>query len=101
MEMIYANNTHFHKKSDALGLILKVKVFGTRKWPITAFFVRVGTYANVRQVESLIRDFSLAGDMNIPSFRHRGNRDHRACVHQLAIITFVNGLYKRCYAFLL
>ena len=61
MEMIYANNTHFHKKSDALGLILKVRVFGTQKWPITAFFVRVGTYANVRQVESLMRDFSLAG----------------------------------------
>ena len=59
--MIYANNTHFHKKSCALGLILKVRVFGTRKWPITAFFVRVGAHANVRQVESLIRHFSNAG----------------------------------------
>ena len=27
------NKTHFHKKGYALGLILKVKVFGTRKWP--------------------------------------------------------------------
>ena len=61
MEMIYANNTHFHKKSDALGLILKVKAFGTRKWPITVCFARVGTHANVRQVESLIRVFSHAG----------------------------------------
>ena len=61
MEMIYANNTHFHKKSCAFGLILRVRVFGTRKWPISAFFVRVGTHANVRQVESLIRDFSNAG----------------------------------------
>ena len=61
MEMIYANNTHFHKKSDALGLILKVRAFGTRKWPITVCFARVGTHANVRQVESLIRDFSNAG----------------------------------------
>ena len=37
MEMIFhshANNTHFHKKGCALGLILKVRVFGTRKWPI-------------------------------------------------------------------
>ena len=37
MEMIfhsYANKTHCHKKAFALGLILKVTVFGTRKWPI-------------------------------------------------------------------
>ena len=29
----HANITHFHKKGCALGLILKVRVFGTRKWP--------------------------------------------------------------------
>ena len=37
MEMIFdshANKTHFHKKGCELGLILKVRVFGTRKWPI-------------------------------------------------------------------
>jgi len=37
METIFhsrANKTHFHKKDCALGLILKVRVFGTRKWPI-------------------------------------------------------------------
>ena len=37
MEMIFhshANQTHFLKKGCALGLILKVRVFGTRKWPI-------------------------------------------------------------------
>ena len=36
-EMIFhshENKTHFHKKGCALGLILKVRVFGTRKWPI-------------------------------------------------------------------
>ena len=31
----HANQTHFHKKACALGLILKVRLFGTRKWPIT------------------------------------------------------------------
>ena len=34
MEMIFhshANKTHFHKKGCALGLILRVRVFGTRK----------------------------------------------------------------------
>ena len=37
MEMIFyshANKTHFHKKSCALGLTLKVRVFETRKWPV-------------------------------------------------------------------
>ena len=36
-EMIFhshANKTHIHKKGCALGLILKVGVFGTRKLPI-------------------------------------------------------------------
>ena len=37
MEMIFhshANKTHLQKEVCALGLILKVRVFGTRKWPI-------------------------------------------------------------------
>ena len=37
MERIFhshANKTHFHKRGCAFGLILKVGVFGTRKWPI-------------------------------------------------------------------
>ena len=37
MEIIFhshANKTHFHKKGCALGLILKVNVLGTQKWPI-------------------------------------------------------------------
>ena len=37
MEMIFhshANKTYLHKKGCALGLILKVRVFGTRKRPI-------------------------------------------------------------------
>ena len=37
MEMIFfshPNKTHFHMKGYKLGLILKVRGFGTRKWPI-------------------------------------------------------------------
>ena len=30
----HANKTHFHKKGCTPRLILKVRVFGTRKWPI-------------------------------------------------------------------
>ena len=36
----HANKTHFHKKGCALGLILKVRGFGTRNWPITPTFLR-------------------------------------------------------------
>ena len=37
MKMIFnydANKTHFHNKGFALNLVLKVRFFGTRKWPI-------------------------------------------------------------------
>ena len=37
MEIIFhshASKTHFHKKGCALGLIFKVRVLVTRKWPI-------------------------------------------------------------------
>ena len=37
MKMIFnydANTTHFHNKGFALSLVLKVRFFGTRKWPI-------------------------------------------------------------------
>ena len=30
----YANKTRFHKKRCALSLVLKARVFGTRKWII-------------------------------------------------------------------
>ena len=36
----HANKTHFHKKGCALGLILKVRVFGSWKWPIDCGFKR-------------------------------------------------------------
>ena len=41
MEIIFhshANKTHFRKKGCAPSLILKVRVFGTRLWPIENFF---------------------------------------------------------------
>ena len=33
----HANKTHFHKKGCAVGLISKVRVFGTRNWPILRY----------------------------------------------------------------
>ena len=37
MKMIFnydANKTHFHNKGFALSLVLRVRFFGIRKWPI-------------------------------------------------------------------
>ena len=42
MEIVFhshANKTHFHKKGCAPGLILKVRVSRTRKWPIETFYL--------------------------------------------------------------
>ena len=35
----HANKTHFQRKGCALRLILKVRVFGIRKWPIDVVFL--------------------------------------------------------------
>ena len=51
MEIIFhshANKTHFHKKGCAPNLISKVRVFGTRKWPIT------WTFKNWAPIPSLV-----------------------------------------------
>ena len=42
MEMFFhshVSKTHFHKKGCALGLTLKLRVFGTRWWPIQVAFM--------------------------------------------------------------
>ena len=42
MEMIFpshANKTRLHTKGCALGLVFKVRVFGTRKWPIGVIII--------------------------------------------------------------
>ena len=44
MKMIFnydANKTHFHNKGFALSLVLKVRFFGNRKWPISTQCTRV------------------------------------------------------------
>ena len=48
MEIIFhsrANKIHFHKKGCAPSLILKVKVFGTRKWPIHSLLFKYEKFA--------------------------------------------------------
>ena len=46
MKMIFnydANKTHFHNKGFALSLVLRVRFFGTRKWPIDYKQYKYGT----------------------------------------------------------
>ena len=50
MEIIFhshANETRFHEKGCAPSLILKVRVFGTRKWPIQV----PKKFANIRRIK--------------------------------------------------
>ena len=58
MEIIFhsrASETHFHKKGCAPSFILKVRVFGTRKWPIelasqlgAGYYNKIGYYTRER-----------------------------------------------------
>ena len=41
---------HFHEKSFALGLVLRVRVFGTRKWPIKMISIYITTPGAIRLV---------------------------------------------------
>ena len=46
-----ANKPHFHNKGFALSLVLKVKLFGTRKWPIL-FTVNTAIHLNTAMISS-------------------------------------------------
>ena len=61
MEIIlhsHANKTHFHKKGCALGLILKVRVFGTQKWPIGHILSSLPV--SLSDIKTLSRDSLIA-----------------------------------------
>ena len=56
MEIIFhshANKTRFHKKGCAPSLILKVRVFGTRKWPIILVLSWGGAFAHFFKPQSV------------------------------------------------
>ena len=55
----HANKTHFHKKDFALSLVLKVKVFGTRKWPIIAIFIEISEFLKTRSLFNLVWNFQV------------------------------------------
>ena len=50
----HANKTHFLKKGCAPSLILKVRVFGTRKWPISSKNINIITDWTVIKVVATI-----------------------------------------------
>ena len=50
MKMIFnydANKTHFHNKDFALRLVLKVRFFGTWKWPIGSIGARLKSASTI------------------------------------------------------
>ena len=53
MKMIFnydANKTHFQNKGFALSLVLKVRFFGTQKWPIHAPYCQ----ENIKYLEKML-----------------------------------------------
>ena len=50
----HANKTHFHKKGFALGLVLRVRVFVTRKRPITNMILHTHI-ADLKYIENNIK----------------------------------------------
>ena len=73
--IFYSHANRTHKKSSTLSLVLKVKVFGTRNWPITS-----------------IAEFIL--ETNYPSESQRGI--NRQIIHQRRIIRpSVNSVLRR------
>ena len=45
---LHVNQSHFHKNGFALGLALKQRHRGTRKWPIEATWQRLSAILNTR-----------------------------------------------------
>ena len=91
MEIIFhshANKTHFHKKGCAPSLILKVRVFGTRKWPID----NVPPWYSPVQSKSLYESEDVQAFWDIPVFAEynevRAKRvDARIADHQAKTVT--------------
>ena len=91
MEIIFhshANKTHFHKKGCAPSLILKVRVFGTRKWPID----NVPPWYSLVQSKSLYESEDVQAFWDIPVFAEynevRAKRvDARIVDHQAKTVT--------------
>ena len=67
----HASKTHFHKKGCALGLILKVRVFGTRKWPIERYKCHGGwgRGGRVLEVRAYMKRLSQKG-VHVLGFRY-------------------------------
>ena len=58
----HANKTHFYKKGCALGLMLKVRLFGIRKWPI------IDLYINGNPMVHMIINFPVTASCELSKF---------------------------------
>ena len=70
----HANKTHFHKKGFALGLVLRVRVFGTLKWPIH-FPLIISSILNVPKIYSTVM-FRICLGFHI-------------CIHPIVLFSFL------------
>ena len=76
MEIIFHSNaskTHFHKKGCALGLIFKVRVLVTRKWPIAC---NTDVRSSAKDVD-LHADWVSSSDVNKLTRQEFSSTSHR------------------------
>ena len=90
MEIIFhshANKTHFHKKGCAPSLILKVRVFGTRKWPVLLFYKWPVQLSPVASAADEVTDsgksdkqsFGFGLRMDVRSCKYKGKGNLNSC----------------------
>ena len=100
MKMIFnydANKTHFHNKGFALSLVLKVRVFGTRKWPIKCW-----KYINIIYIYKCIRFGTLKVQhlKQIKSLHSQNsNVDHSNLIPRSTQIRYIELNWFKCWSF--
>ena len=80
----YANKTPFHNKGFALTLVLKVKFFGTRKWPIVYILHRRPSLLRILRSSShpgLLFPFMIGVMVVIMSVTIIACRGHQSLCH--------------------
>ena len=86
----HASKIHFRKKGCALGLILKVRVFGTRKWPIRHFIneKRTGADRNASRNYFWDRCWERAGQLLANLFPVHSNSPRSLFENQFDPVSF-------------
>ena len=80
-----ANKTHFHNKGFALSLVLKVRFFGTRKWPIALCVLELEKSQFLPNSVAFLLRFCLCYEQLLKSWNHKTALKRPVNVHDTFI----------------